>query len=367
MQSVVYIYTRTGTTPIYQLFDPMNLSISRKLSEISTAQFDITVFDEVGKLSWVLVDPTYIVEKNRIKIGVIHNGIETIEFDGYITSISDTPMSTHIICSDLLHLLDERMILIDTTVSGVLGGSVASILSTINTLENTGITVATSSLTQTYAKTYTAFTKVIDIIKDLADQGGGNQIFFYVQGGVLYFDSVIGSDLSATVEFNYEYRDSYYRSIETFSFESDIKAVENAVYTKNTSNVVSSASDSASIAQYGRIENGISLGTGTTPAIEVANALAKTKDITRTISITPTTTSYSLANPGDIVRVYIDRGDIRGQYNGTMRVTGKEYVAGDIPQIQYTLSNSQVKSLTILDKIGEMNSYIERIKIGTIS
>lgn len=44
MQTIIYIYTRTGTTPILQIFDALELSISEKISEISTATFKIPLY-----------------------------------------------------------------------------------------------------------------------------------------------------------------------------------------------------------------------------------------------------------------------------------------------------------------------------------
>lgn len=366
MQSVVYIYTRTGTTPIYQLFDPIGLSINRKISEVSTAEFDITVFDDNGEISDILTDPTYIAEKNRIKIGLIHEGVETIEFDGYITNLSDSPLSTHVICSDALYILGERMVLVDTTVSGNIWTIVGTIMTTINSTEDTGIAVATSSLTNTIpSKVYPAFTYVIDILKDLADQWNGTPIFFVVKDGILYFDSSIGSDISSLVSFIYEYNDAHFRTIEIFTFDSDVRNIVNSTYTKNSGWSIFNSIDTPSKTAYGRIEKGISLGNGD-PQTEVNNSTAKTKNLTRNLAITPTTQSFSLANIGDIVTVYIDGWDLRRQYDGTMRVTGKEYISGDLEQVKYSLSNSQIQSQTILDKMKDMDASIERLKNGTM-
>lgn len=59
---------------------------------------------------------------------------------------------------------------------------------------------------------------------------------------------------------------------------------------------------------------------------ETAKYLAEHKEDTKEISVTPISYDFSLVNPGDIVKVSIDRGDARGKFEGNMTVTGKEYI-----------------------------------------
>lgn len=73
-----------------------------------------------------------------------------------------------------------------------------------------------------------------------------------------------------------------------------------------------SSSDATSIAAYGRQEEFISVNGDVTS--ETSKYLADHKDDTIEISITPSSRDFSIANIGDKVWVYIDRGDARGKY-----------------------------------------------------
>lgn len=70
MQSIIYIYTRTGTSPVMQVFDAMNLSLSSKTNEISTASFDIPLYQRNGSIHPSLVSIATLAKMNRVKIAM---------------------------------------------------------------------------------------------------------------------------------------------------------------------------------------------------------------------------------------------------------------------------------------------------------
>lgn len=112
--NIVYIYTRTGTSPIIQIFDSINMSITSKLSDIGSAEFDIPVVKKDGSIHEALGDISFLAKMNRVKIGMLRDGTETIVFDGFITNVEDSALSTHVICADRMILLEQRMLLADT-------------------------------------------------------------------------------------------------------------------------------------------------------------------------------------------------------------------------------------------------------------
>lgn len=97
--------------------------------------------------------------------------METTQFDGYISSVSDGPTSTKVTLSDYLGILESRIITADVTYTGVTVISIlTSLFATMNASNATGLSVS-SSITDFVTKTYTAGQSLLDIIQDLA-QGG---------------------------------------------------------------------------------------------------------------------------------------------------------------------------------------------------
>lgn len=139
-----------------------------------------------------------------------------------------------------------------------------------------------------------------------------------------------------------------------------MRNIKNAIYAKNTGGTVLSSSDATSITAYGRQEEFISVNGDVTS--ETSKYLLEHKDDTIEISITPSSRDFSLANVGDKVWVYIDRGDVRGKYEGAMVVQSKEYIDGDLPEVRYGFSTSKIRTPTIPEKIKMMANDIQVLK-----
>lgn len=356
--NIIYLYNNTSPDPILQIFDALNLSMSIKLSDIGTAEFDVSVVKKDGSIHEALMDVSYLKKGNPVKIGAFKDWVETIVFEWFISNVSHKALATHIICSDKLLIFEDRRILADVSYNTGLSSILSGIFATINATENTGISTSCSITTVT-EKDYSAGTKVIDIIKDLAS--GGNQ--FALIWNVLYLEPFIWEDRSVgddRVEFIYEYTQARSRTIEDFEFLSDIHNIKNAIYAKSSWGGIVSATDAPSITSYKRREEFISVNWDATT--ETSKYLAEHKDDTVEISIVPISKDYSLANVGDKVWVYIDRGDPGAQYEWSLVVQSKDYIDGDLPQITYTLSTSKIRTPTILEKIKSMADDIYTLK-----
>jgi hypothetical protein len=345
---------------VMQVFDAMNLSLSSKTNEISTASFDIPLYQRNGSIHPSLVNIATLAKMNRVKIAMNISWVESTQFDGYISSISDGPTSTKVTLSDYLGVLESRIITADITFTGVSVSSIlTSLFATMNATDPTGISV-TSSIADLVTKTYTAGQSLMDIVQDLA-QGG----YQYIMRGLVFaMDTTVWVDRStgsSYIEFRYDYREARSRNISDFTMDSNVKNIQNAISAKPTTGALVNASDATSISTYGRREEMISANG--TLATEVAKYLAEHKDDTTEISITPTTYDYSLANSGDIVKVTIDRGDARGKYSGTMRIVSKEYTTqGDLPSVIFSLSSSKIRTPNILEVLKAMNDDIKNLK-----
>ena len=358
MQSVIYIYSRNGLSPILQVFDAMNLSMSAKINEVWTASFDIPLYQPNGNIHDALLDTAYLEKMNRVKISLISENIETIQFEGYISGITESATSTHVIVSDYIGVLESRIILSDMNFNSVSVSDVlTSIFSTINGTDNTGI-IPSSNTADIISKSYSAGETMLSIMQDLVQWGYS----FMMDNSILKFWVNIGKDRTSGpefVEFRYDFRESRSRTIADFSIESNVQNIINSVSATNGTIVTSS--DSPSIAAYGRRESMISANGDLTA--ETAKYLAEHKEDTKEISVTPISYDFSLVNPGDIVKVSIDRGDARGKFEGNMTVTGKEYITQwDLPAVSFTLSSSKIRTPNILEKLKKMSDDIQKLK-----
>lgn len=356
--NTVYIYDKTGEYQFLQFFDAENLSINLKLSDVGYAEFNIPVITKKGGIHDALSDIAYLAKMNRVKIWRFNDWVENIIFEGYIANVKDETLSTHVICATSMIRFEERMLLADLTINASISSILNTILTTINATEDTWITV-NCTVNTVASKQYSAWEYMLDILKDLSD--GGYQ--FDIRDNVLYFWESIGVDRSMwddRVEFLYEYNQGRTRNIDDFSFTGDIRNIKNAVYSKNTGGTVIWSFDTESIESYFRQEEFISVNGDV--ASETSKYLADHKNDTVEISIMPSVKDFSLADIWDIVWIHIDRGDARGKYIGSAVVQTKEFIDGDLPEIKFWFSTSNIRTPTILEKIKMMSDEIRNLK-----
>ena len=105
----VYIFDHTGSTQLAQFFQVQALQISEKLSDVSTAAFDIPVLTVHGKLRDGITPETF-REFNRITVTRTANHEETILFRGYIARISAGWNTIAVTANSLIGLLSKRIL-----------------------------------------------------------------------------------------------------------------------------------------------------------------------------------------------------------------------------------------------------------------
>lgn len=142
--------------------------------------------------------PSIVAMNNRVKI---YEG-STCVFFGIINNNSYNLNTIKIRAISVSSILKDRI------AGGFTAGAsyptvIGQILTTMNSLENTGITLGTVALAGTVSKTYTGSETVEYVLKDLI--GANNQLYINPLG-VLNVAPILGNDLSSTVVFKYDIR-----------------------------------------------------------------------------------------------------------------------------------------------------------------
>lgn len=359
MQTIIYIYTRTGTTPILQIFDALELSISEKISDISTATFKIPLYTSEWKIHEALTNISYLHKKNKIKIAFLDKNGEKEVFSGVISGITDTEIHTEVRCSDDVLELSERIIhedenhpwrSIENIIRGVFGR--------ISAVSPLWFFLDENFPTEVVHKKFSAGNNFLAILKDLA----GEKYVFSIKNKQLFFGENIGEDLSTGenfVEFRSDFRETFGRNISSFTFFSDVKNIKNAVFGKNSAGVKFYDKNDASIAEFGRIEGTVTKENNLSVEASVKRYLEMNKDDKIEMTIVPKLDDYTAVKIGDMVKIYIDRWDARGKFDGNMQITGKNFTNG---VTTLTLSSGKIRTPNILEKINELSEELRRLQ-----
>lgn len=118
MQTIIYIYGKSEVTPILQIFDATNLTLSARTNEPSVATFKIPLYTPSGEIHEALKNEVYLKKKNKIIIAFLTETGENIQFSGYISGVNDTELATEVTATDTLGECDERIIFTDSEYGG---------------------------------------------------------------------------------------------------------------------------------------------------------------------------------------------------------------------------------------------------------
>lgn len=359
MQHIIYIYSREWTTPILQIFDALNIGMSVRASDISTATFTVPLYTAQGTIHTALSDIRYLAKRNRVIITKFSNNEEIVQYEGYISGTEDIETSCQVTCSDMVALLEARSIPQDLTYTQK---SIASILTDvlgiINGISQTGLTLDNNLPAELVSRKFSAGQYALSIFQDLTKWGYS----FIIRDRKIYFGKNIWKDRSTGGnfrEFRYDWRDGIWRNIANFRFFSDVKNIRNAVFTKNSAGVLYSAIDAWSISEYGRLDETITIETNDNVQSELQKYLTEHKYDTIELEVTPSAQDFTLVDIWDTVKVYIDRWDARAKYDGTMTVTAKDYTESGIT---FSLSSTKIKTQNILEHILKLDREIQKIK-----
>lgn len=340
---VIYIYDPFGTI-LTQIFSVNNLKISQKLNDIWTASFSIFLQDENAKYE-------YFKEMNRVRISQLYIGEEKEIFSGIIQGANVSFERVEVLMSDENYVFKKKKLYTNKTYTWV---SISSILSEIlwemNTRYASWITLD-CSISDLVTKDYKAGKSYLEIFKDLAENG----YEFQLKNNILFFWNTIWQDRTSGpnfVEFLYDKNDILGKNIDSASSSYNADNISNAIIISWVGNI----QDITSINTFTRLEEYFSSG-------DLVKILDERKESIREIDITPSTEDFFLCDIWDVVKVYINSWSDMLSYDGNMKVIEKTFTSWDLNTINVKLSTNKVKTLTLLEKISEINNRVGNLEL----
>lgn len=215
-------------------------------------------------------------------------------------------------------------------------------------------------MSDSVTKDYREFVSVYDVLQDLATAGyefrtSGTVLQFYPKLGI---DRTSGADF---VEFRSDVAVPQEINVAEYSVRRDSENFANAVTALPSSGTAQTATDTASVDSYGRIEETVSVD-GEASAAAAAN-LAERKDGVTEVSVKPLTTEFFTADVGDTVSVYVDGGNEMQFYEGPLRVVEKSMrYDGSNRSLELVLSVNKVSTPTILDTIKSLRERVKKLE-----
>lgn len=221
---IVYLYDLSGNV-IAQIDEVLDLDITRKINDVSTASFGLFHTNPYCSRS-------YIKEYRRVKITMVAENTEKTMFDGVIRGLDADLSKTTLRCESFEHYLERRLLGGDYSFTGqTIQNIIQGLLNNLNSAYNSGITLD-CSITTTTTKEYKRGESFLKVLKDLA----GNGYEFIVQDKVLIFRETIGVDRSVGdgfVQYRYDVNEPDDRSINTVKMTNDGKELANGVLGKS--------------------------------------------------------------------------------------------------------------------------------------
>lgn len=272
MQIKLYNKSLTPLTTLFQ-------------SELESVSFTNSLFSS-GSATFLLradnikLNPTVLTVFNRVKI---FEGSVCV-FYGFITQNEYTLDTVQVNCLDIAQILQNRTAGGSFAASGSMANSIGLLLTQVNSLESTGITLGqVTGIAGTYTQTWNSGESVKDILDNLLE---GYQ-YYIDQDGKLNANLILGNDLSKQTVFRYDTKQLQIANLATFKVTesssdllSKITALNDNVYPVQT------LTSSSLIAKHGIVETTKKYYKVYSPAEITAKATADLKGASYTPELT---------------------------------------------------------------------------------
>lgn len=191
---------------------------------------------------------TDITLRNYNRLEVLDGGV--VMWTGYIVSKQITFNTVSVQCKSLIGILAKRLTSNAYVLTGNAGTAVATLLSAINAIEDTGITMGVTDVVATVNLTFNQ-QDVLTALQNIADAVGAQ--FVVNKDRTLDFKLSIGEDKSSSVKFEYNTIQPQQANIIKFNVEDNGDRVVTKSFGANTS-LTSSQVDALLQAKYGLLE-----------------------------------------------------------------------------------------------------------------
>ncbi len=340
---VIYINNYLWNS-ISQIFEVNNLEVKLKLNDISSASFEVSNLHK---------ENSYINfrEFNEVNIYKIENNIEKLIFEWVIRSVEADLYKTKIVLNDKLFLLKNKILYTDKNYSNIsIKWILQDILNTINSRYDTKI-VLESDINTTITKNYKKWQTFFDILKDLSL----NWYEFEVKNNSLRFYNSIWEDRSSWnkfVEFSYDIKFPWSRTIDTAKIEYDADNIAWALISKDTWETY----DQTSIETFWRIEKYFI-------SWDKNILLSERKESVRELEITPISYDFFVANLGDIVKVFIDAWNDIMFFDTNLKVIEKNYKSWELDKVTIKVNKWSLKTLNLIETIVDLKNRTKNLEI----
>lgn len=347
----IYIYDLTNTV-IAQIDEVLDVEVSKKINDVSTASFGVYHTNEFCKRD-------ILKEYRRCKINLQDWNIEKTLFDGVIRGIEANLDATSIKCESFEHYFDRRILQNTYTYTwATIDAILTAILNDINTIYNTNITLD-CWITTTTSKTYNKGETFLKVLKDLA----GLWYEFIVDNMVLKFKQTIWIDRTSGenfVEYRYDINEPDFRSIDSIKMTTDWKEFANGVLWKSGTNYTY-LNDATSISEFWLIQT--TLTNSWDQATETQTYLDDHKISISEFDVWAITQNFFEADLGDLVAVYVFVWNDILFFDWSMKVVQKSYKWWDLQDIKFILSKGTMTSKNIIDRIAEIGQRVKTLEL----
>lgn len=348
---ILYFFDK-NRRPLTQIFGVLSCSIREALSDVSTAEIELSTRTPDGAPNKDIKEE-FFREMNIVEIWKNDWQKEEKMFEGYISSVVASWESVKISLRDFLGILEYRIL----KNSKKFDGTTAEFL-----LENLWSEMADNPLTlecnapDLVKKDYEIGRTILDILKDISTAG----YEFRLEWNTVKFGKDIGADRSDRVVYRKEWFAPNEWNISEVKSEYHAGNTHNFVLTKIASSPPYSVQDDASIAKYGRKEKYISVSGDerTTPAWY----LAERKESSREISITPADNNFTHISVGDRIGVFIDSGNDILHFQWSLKISEKNYIHGDLDEVKLVVATSSAKSMSLMEKIKSLDTRVSNVE-----
>lgn len=364
LQYVIKITDKDDSVILTQIVNPPDLEVTKKLNNFSTASFRLPFSDRNATAQ-------NLKQFNRVDIYEQLDSVEYSIFEGVIRGYEPDLEGVTVNCECFLYLLSRRILFSSdyTASSEAVNVTLDSIFTTMNGLDDTGLTINTTDiLTTSVNKEYSRGDDIAKIIKDLAVYTDAE---FIIRERQLEFKSTIGTN--RTTAGSVEYRDFRFdinnpneNTILDAKAPLDSKDFANAVLGKSGASY-SGSIDSSVISEYGRIEttkNFSDSGAGGLGS-QTSEFLSLHKVPQQFPKITPQTLGlyFKDIEVGDVVPIYINTGSELFTFDGNYKIVGKTLrrISNAQPVIDLEFSENALGDTDFLEEFEQLKGEVKNL------
>ena len=348
--NIIYIYDKTWTNNIAQIFDAQNIVANKKLNDFWYAEFSIPSSHPSNTFEIMR-------QFNEVRIAQNKWNWEQEIFHWYLKVSKAWWTKTEVQCRTFEHLLERKKADANVTVTQPLNTTIQNFLNSVNARYDSWLTL-NCNITTSVALSYVKGESFLQVLKKLTDK-----YEFTCKWKVLYVSENVWidrsiPDTSEYFQFKRDILEPQDRNVIDFSVTRDADDIANAIQWKSSWFVT----DATSISTYWRIEDTLS-NSDQNEAVQIAAQLEKRKTVTPKIELQPKIRNFSFAEVWDTVALYLNAWNELWQSYWTAKIYELNLRVWNLDNIDVRLSETQPYAQWILEFIRQTAKRVERLEL----